>query len=618
MVRDAMRDRFIEALTRKGGSAGNGWLLSELGWQESTYVGVRSTLVAEGIVALGRGRGGSVRLTASDEVPTMGTPVPAPPEARMAPPPPPPKPVAAAKPHAPAPAPAPAPGANGVDLADLSRRLFQTANQLWTNTSLRPDQYAQPVLALIALRQMEARFDAVHAELAPAFTGRLKPAPADYQARGAIFLPADSRFSKLMALPESADLAQALDVAMKGIAETNPDLAGVLPQGYAALPDAVLRELLRLLAPLKIEGDAYGLIFEYFMGQFASAYMQKGGEYFTPSSIVKLIVEVIEPYRGKIFDPACGSGGMFAHSADFVARHHKSPARELSIHGVEKMGDTQRLCRLNLAVHGLSGDIREANSYYDDPFGLIGKFDFVMANPPFNQSEVDRARLVSETGKVDARFPFGLPTTNNANYLWISLFYAALNPTGRAGFVMANSAGDAGGAEKAMRRKLIETGAVDCIIATSPNMFFTVTLPVTLWFLDKAKAKGPEADKVLFIDARAIFEQATRAHRVFRPEQIEFLGNIVRLWRGETEEDAAGSAALMAATFGSGEYVDVPGLCQVATLGARARFSDNVEALAAGVAGAARAGDHVLIMSNGGFGGLHDKLLALLRQRAAS
>jgi type I restriction enzyme M protein len=452
-----------------------------------------------------------------------------------------------------------------VDLQDLSKRLFQTANQLWANTSLRPDQYAQPVLALIALRQMEAKFDAVHAELAPTFTGRLKPMPADYQARGAIFLPEDSRFSKLMALPESADLAAALDVAMKGIAETNPDLAGVLPQGYAALPDAVLRELLRLLAPLTIEGDAYGLIFEYFMGQFASAYMQKGGEYFTPSSIVKLIVEVIEPYRGKILDPACGSGGMFAHSADFVARHHKNPARELSIHGVEKMADTQRLCRLNLAVHGLSGDIREANTYYDDPFGLIGKFDFVMANPPFNQSEVDRARLVSETGKVDARFPLGLPTVNNANYLWISLFYSALNPTGRAGFVMANSAGDAGGSERAMRQKLIETGAVDCIIATSQNMFFTVTLPVTLWFLDKAKAKGAEADKVLFIDGRQIFEQATRAHRVFRPEQIEFLSNIVRLWRGEREEEGAGSADLMAKTFGSDGYKDVPGLCKVAT-----------------------------------------------------
>ncbi|MBA3812282.1 MAG: N-6 DNA methylase [Caulobacteraceae bacterium] len=229
------------------------------------------------------------------------------------------------------------------------------------------------------------------------------------------------------------------------------------------------------------------------------------------------------------------------------------------------MADTQRLCRLNLAVHGLSGDIREANTYYDDPFRLVGRFDFVMANPPFNQSEVDRARLVNEAGKVDARFPFGLPSVNNANYLWIGLFYAALNATGRAGFVMANSASDAGGSEREMRRKLIETGAVDCVVATSPNMFFTVTLPVTLWFLDKAKAKGPRADQVLFVDARPIFEQATRAHRVFTPAQIEFLGNIVRLWRGEREEEGAGSAGLMAKAFGSGGYADAPGLCKAAS-----------------------------------------------------
>jgi type I restriction enzyme M protein len=338
-----------------------------------------------------------------------------------------------------------------------------------------------------------------------------------------------------------------------------------MPQGYGSLPNSVLRELLRLLAPLKIEGDAYGLIFEYFMGEFASAFMQKGGEYFTPSSIVKLIVEVIEPYHGKIFDPACGSGGMFVHSAEFVRRHHKSPSREISIYGIEKMEDTQKLCRLNLAVHGLSGDVRVANAYYEDPHGMIGKFDFVMANPPFNQSEVDRDRLVNEAGKVDARFSLGIPTVNNANYLWIGLFNAALNPTGRAGFVMANSASDAGGSEREMRRKLIETGAVDVIISTSPNMFFTVTLPVTLWFLDKGKANGDRADRVLFIDARHVFRQVTRAVRDFTPDQIEFLGNIVRMWRGEEEELEAGSGPRMTEVFGDSGYKDVPGLCKVVT-----------------------------------------------------
>lgn len=452
-----------------------------------------------------------------------------------------------------------------MDLQDLSRRLFAAADQLWTNSALRPDQYAQPVLALIALRQMEAKFEAVHAELAPTFTGRLKPTPAAYQARGAVFLPEDARFSRLLALPGNADLGAALNAAMKGIADANPELAGALPQGYAALPNDTLRELLRLLAPLKIEGDAYGLIFEYFMGQFAASFMQKGGEYFTPASIVKLIVEVIEPYHGTIFDPACGSGGMFVHSAEFVRRHHKTPERELSVFGVEKMADTLRLCRLNLAVHGLSGDIREANTYYDDPHSLVGRFDYVMANPPFNQPEVDRAKLVNEAGQVDARFPFGLPSVNNANYLWINLFYSALKPTGRAGFVMANSASDAGGSERELRRKLVETGAVDCIVAVGPNMFFTVTLPVTLWFLDRGKAAGPRGDEVLFVDARHLYRQATRAHRVFDADHIEFLGNIVRLWRGEAVEGAAGSGPRMTEAFPEGRYRDVPGLCRVAT-----------------------------------------------------
>ena len=451
------------------------------------------------------------------------------------------------------------------DLQDFSRRLFAAADQLWTNSTLRPDQYAQPVLALIALRQMEAKFNAVHEELAPQYKGRLKPKPADYQARGAIFLPENARFSRLLSLPGTADLGAELNAAMKAIAEANPDLAGALPQGYAGLPNDVLQELLRLLAPLKIDGDAYGLVFEYFMGQFASNYMQKGGEFFTPASIVKLIVEIIEPYHGTIFDPACGSGGMFVHSAEFVRRHHKSPSSEISIYGVEKMSDTLKLCRLNLAVHGLSGDIREANSYYDDAHKLIGRFDFVMANPPFNQSEVDRAKLVNDAGKVDARFPIGLPTVNNANYLWINLFYAALNSTGRAGFVMANSASDAGGSERELRKTLIETGAVDCIVAIGPNMFLTVTLPVTLWFLDKRKAKGPRGDKVMFVDARHLFRQTTRAHRTFDPDHIEFLGNIVRLWRGEDVETEAGSCATHGGSVFRRTYRDVPGLCKVAS-----------------------------------------------------
>jgi type I restriction enzyme M protein len=449
------------------------------------------------------------------------------------------------------------------DLREVARALFKAADTMWTNTSLGPDEYAQPVLALIALRQMEARFDAVHAELGGR-TGRLAPRPEDYQARGAPYLPEAARFSRLLALPGNADLGAALNAAMQAVAEANLDLIGVLPTGYAGLPSDVLGNLLRLLAPLSIEGDAYGLIFEYFMGEFAPNNLQEGGEFYTPACIVSLIVEIIEPYEGRIFDPACGSGGMFVHSAAFVRRHNAAPERAITLHGVEKRASTGRLCRLNLAVHGLSGDIREANTYYDDPHALVGRFDRVMANPPFNQKEVDLPRLRGEAGVVDARFPLGLPTTNNANYLWIGLFYAALNQRGRAGFVMANSASDAGGSEREMRRRLIETGAVDAIVGVGPNMFYTVTLPVTLWFLDRGKPAS-RADQVLFIDARHLFRQVTRAHRVFDPDMVEFLANIVRLWRDAAVESLAGSAARTAAAFPGGAYADVPGLCRVAT-----------------------------------------------------
>lgn len=450
------------------------------------------------------------------------------------------------------------------DLQAVARALFKAADNLWTNTALTPDEYAQPVLALVALRQMEARFDAVHKELGSR-TGRLAPTPEDYQARGAPYLPPAARFSNLLALPGGADLGAALNAAMQAVADANPDLAGVLPQGYGGLPGDVLAELLRLLAPLQIEGDAYGLIFEYLMGEFAPATLQKGGEFYTPGSIVSLIVEVIEPYSGRLLDPACGSGGMFVHSANFVRRHNARPEQAITLHGIEKRASTGRLCRLNLAVHGLAGDIREANTYYDNPHNLVGRFDRVMANPPFNQKEVDLAKLRTEAGAVDARFPLGLPTVNNANYLWIGLFYAALNERGRAGFVMANSASDAGGSERDMRRRLIETGAVDCIIGVSPNMFYTVTLPVTLWFLDRGKAVGARRDEVLFVDARTLYRQVTRAHRVFDPDMVEFLANIVRLWRGRPVEGTAGSAPRMAAAFPDGQYADVLGLCRVAT-----------------------------------------------------
>ncbi|MBU1244914.1 SAM-dependent methyltransferase, partial [Myxococcota bacterium] len=266
------------------------------------------------------------------------------------------------------------------------------------------------------------------------------------------------------------------------------------------------------------------------------------------------------------------SGGMFVSSARFVSEHRANPAAELAIHGVEKTDDTGRLCRLNLAVHGLEGDIRHGgnvNSYYDDPHAAVGRFDFVLANPPFNVNAVDKERLKDAVGP-GRRFPFGLPNTDNANYLWIQLFYSSLAPTGRAGFVMANSASDARSSEQELRRRLLEARAVEAMVAVGPNMFYTVTLPCTLWFLDRGKAGTPRADTVLFIDARHIYRQIDRAHREWTPAQIGFLANLVRLYRGEAVDPTLGgdeTVAKLSEIFGKKpKYADVPGLCKAATL----------------------------------------------------
>jgi len=252
---------------------------------------------------------------------------------------------------------------------------------------------------------------------------------------------------------------------------------------------------------------------------------------------------------------------MFVQSARFVEEHRNGGGGRLSIYGQERVEETVKLCRMNLAVHGLGGQVSQSNTYYEDPFKSVGAFDYVMANPPFNVNQIDKARL-----EGDRRFPFGLPRADNGNYVWIQVFYSALNEHGRAGFVMANSAADAGGSELEIRRKLIEDGCVDVMVAVGSNFFYTVTLPVTLWFLDKGKKSTKRADEVLFIDARKIFRQLDRAHRDWTPEQMEFLANIARLYRGEQPELREGSEEMMAAHFPDGSYRDVPGLCGVATL----------------------------------------------------
>ena len=416
------------------------------------------------------------------------------------------------------------------------------------------------MLGLLFLRYAEAIFADAQKALKPRPGSRLTPGPDAFKARGVLYLTPEARFSYLRDLPEGANLGRALNNAMTEIETSNPELADTLPKNYQEVPNQVLVELIKLLDPVTLEGDAFGKVYEFMMGEFAMQEMQKGGEFYTPASIVRLIVEIIEPYHGRILDPACGSGGMFVHSADFVREHQHEPGKELSLFGIEKTRETLRLAKMNLAIHGLSGEIKEANSYYEDPFDCVDRFDFVMANPPFNVDGVDKDRLVK-----DPRFPFGLPTPDNGNYIWIELFYASLAPNGRAGFVMANSAGDARGSELEIRKKLIQSGAVDVVVSVGPNFFYTVTLPCTLWFLDKGKAAGPRGDEVLFIDARRIFRQIDRAHRDFTPPQIEFVANIVRLWRKTEIFLADGSTPEVKKHFPNNQYRDVPGLCYRAT-----------------------------------------------------
>lgn len=456
-----------------------------------------------------------------------------------------------------------APPAPKIDIYDIASHLWETADELRANSHLKAAEYAIPVLGLIFLKFADSRFTQMEAHLQGQGSGRRQIGKANYQAEGVLYLPGKSRFSNLLRLKEGDNLGKAINDAMTAIEDENPGLKGVLPRTFQALSNSTLVSLLRSVNAVlgDIEGDAFGKVYEYFLGKFAIAEGAKGGEYFTPTSIVRLIVEMIEPFKGKILDPACGSGGMFVQSARFVERHRNGNAGRLSIYGQERVEETVKLCKMNLAVHGLEGQISQSNMYYEDPFTSVGQFDYVMANPPFNVNKVDKAKL-----EADPRFPFGLPTTDNANYMWIQAFYSALSRTGRAGFVMANSAADASGSELEIRKKLIAERAVDIVVAVASNFFYTVTLPVTLWFLDRGKRGTERENHVMFIDARKIFHQIDRAHRDWSPEQIEFLANVARLYRGEQPETAEGSAALVLRCFPDGSYVDVPGLCAVATM----------------------------------------------------
>ena len=435
------------------------------------------------------------------------------------------------------------------ELKELEDKLWASANRLRATGGIKSADYAVPVLGIIFLRFADNKYSLYEDEILNEYLKNKGSRAEESIEKIAIkkcgfYLDEKSRYDYLLNLPTSVSLARAIKEAMEDIEKYQDErFQDILPKdAYFDIEkngSDILPELFKSFSsiPKDASGDIFGKIYEYFLGHFALSEGQKGGEFFTPTSVVRFIVESIEPYSGKIFDPACGSGGMFVQSANFLEeiKHEKN---DIYVCGQENEASTVKLAKMNLLVNNLKGEIRKVNSYEENPYDSFGKFDFVMANPPFNVKGVKEA-----TVKNDLRFTaYGLPKNKgkkddkitDANYLWISLFATSLNETGRAGFVMPNSASDARNSEYEIRKKIVDSGIVDVMVTIPSNMFFTVTLPATLWFFDKSKVKTPRKDKILFIDARNVYKQIDRAHREWSEENIQNLATITRLYHGET------------------------------------------------------------------------------------
>ncbi len=434
----------------------------------------------------------------------------------------------------------------------VEKRLWTAADQLRANSDFASNEYFMPVMGLIFLRHAYSRYLAVKPEIEAGLPSRGGVTPPlrkeDFTSRGAIFLQPEAQFDYLVNLPEAEDRAEAIIAAMEAVEGDYDTLKGVLPKAeYQRLENDVLGSVLRIFndsALEKADGDVFGRIYEYFLTQFADQGAHDGGEFFTPPSLVQMIVNAIEPDHGKVLDPACGSGGMFVQSAHFIEKMKQDPTEVATFYGQEKNPTTIRLAKMNLAVHGLEGKIEPGITYYTDAHEMvgqnadgdvIGKADFVMANPPFNVDEVDAERI-----RKDLRLPFGLPGVNkgkkvsNGNYLWISYFYSYLKESGRAGFVMSSQASSAGGEEAKVRQKLIETGDVGAMIAIRGNFFYTRSVPCELWILNRNKPEHLK-DKVLMLDARQVFRTVSKKVKDFSPEQLQNLTSIFWLYRGQEE-----------------------------------------------------------------------------------
>ncbi|MCD6017686.1 MAG: methylase [Bacteroidetes bacterium] len=454
-------------------------------------------------------------------------------------------------------------------LKELEDKLWSAADKLRADSGLKSTQYSAPILGLIFLRFASIKYKKAKPEIEKelkAQAGKRKQQTIDEIAllKCGFYLPPEAEYDYLLNLPEKENIVKKIKAAMEAIETYKPELAGCLPKDEYfnlilkdknnpkhedfSLPKSLLKTFKDI--PEDVTGDVFGKVYEYFLGEFALAEGQGGGQFFTPTSVVKLMVEIIEPYQGTIYDPACGSGGMFVQSSNFIDKRreelHDTNTKDLMVYGGEKDTETVKIAKMNIAVNGLRGQIIASNAYYEDPFESYGKFDYVMANPPFNVNDVNLDRV-----KGQRRFnEYGIPqnktkktgakkndanTVPNANYLWINLFASSLKPTGRAALVMPNSTSDARNSEADIRQKLVKSGVIDMMLTLPKNMFYTVTLPATLWFFDKNNA-GKKDRKILFIDARNIFKQVTRAHRVFTDEQVQNIASIVRLYRGDTKQ----------------------------------------------------------------------------------
>ncbi|MCB1484703.1 MAG: SAM-dependent DNA methyltransferase [Hyphomicrobiaceae bacterium] len=540
MADQAQKDRFVAALTGLGGSAGNGRLREALQWDEAAYNAVKDELVAEGVVTLGRGRGGSVSLGGA----VAAELVEAAPVAARA------KPARAS--------------GNGGNLG-FEADLFKAADKLRGN--MEPSDYKHVALGLIFLKHISDSFEAKRAELLADYPEGAED-PDEYSAENVFWVPKEARWSHLQANAKQPSIGKMIDEAMIAIEKRNETLKGVLPKDYArpALNAVMLGELIDLISGIALgqekgeARDVLGRVYEYFLGQFAGSEGKRGGEFYTPRSVVRVMVEMIEPYKGRVYDPCCGSGGMFVQSEKF-ALEHEGRIGDIAIYGQESNYTTWRLCKMNLAVRGIDAEIKwnSEGSFHKDELRDL-KADFILANPPFNISDWGGDRL-----REDVRWKYGVPPAGNANFAWVQHIVHHLSPSGVAGVVLANgSMSSTQNSEGEIRRALIEgvngaPGVVDCMVTLPGQLFYSTQIPVCLWFLARDKSNGVARNvklrdrrgEILFIDARKLGHMVDRTRKEFSDADIDKITRAYHAWRGEGE---------------AGAYEDVPGFCKSATL----------------------------------------------------